>query len=206
MNYVKGQKLPPFPGEGPKPAKGRALTDGQQPGDAALTWYVLRTATRQEVRAEENLIHLGYVVYVPRLKRWARSARAKYVVERPLFDGYMFVGLGPGMSLASLSDIEGVSGVVSFSADRDPRPVSFADIAVVAAEELAGEYDRTGVVEPTLKAGDRVRMTGGKFAGFTGQVVRLEKNARIRLLFELFGRQSPLVEKIANVEPLVEAD
>ena len=35
--------------------------------------------------------------------------------------------------------------------------------------------------------------------GFAAQVVRLEKDKRIRLLFEIFGRASEMTEKLANV-------
>lgn len=200
MNDVNAKYLKAYPGRPTSRAKGHKLTGGVQPGDEALTWYVVRAATRQEDRAEENLIDQGFVVYVPRMTRWVRGGRTKRRVAQSLFGGYMFVGLNDGQTPGDLPDIDGVHAVVRFSTERDPVSVPFRPVSAILGAEMGGLFDRTVVVaRPQPRPGDVVQITGGKFTGFAAQVVRLEKDKRIRLLFEIFGRASEMTEKLANV-------
>ena len=117
-----------------------------------------------------------------------------------LFGGYMFVGLNDGQTPGDLPDIDGVHAVVRFSTERDPVSVPFRPVSAILGAEMGGLFDRTVVVaRPQPRPGDVVQITGGKFTGFAAQVVRLEKDKRIRLLFEIFGRASEMTEKLANV-------
>jgi len=180
-------------------AIGHKLTDGLLTGDHALTWYVLRSATRQEKRAEACLIDAGIAVYVPRLCRWTSGGKDRVKVERPLFDGYLFAGLAPEHTLYGAEEVEGVYGAVRFSREVSPRPVPFGQIHRVLKAELAGEFDKTSKIRKLPQPGERVAIIAGQFQGFPAEFVRLRADERIEILFQMFGRWSPLSLKAAEV-------
>lgn len=181
---------------------GHKLTEGLKDGDRQRSWYLVRSATRQEKRAENGLVEAGMAVYVPRFARWRRHAGRKERVERPLFDGYFFAGLGAGQSLYQLDNIDGVHCVVRFSAVAEPRPLRFAVIDKILSAELAGEFDETGGAVKLPSEGEEVQIVGGQFKGFPARFVRLRSQERVEVLFQLFGRWSPLVLKACEIEQL----
>lgn len=212
-DFTKAADLP-WPGEGPEPS-GHALTrlededdadnprriSGVRRADAGLSWYLLRSATRQERRAEAGLIEAGLAVYVPRLTRWHRIRRDRFRIEQPLFGGYLFVGLGPGQSLYGIEDIDGVHAPVRFARDAAPRALNFAAITGLVDQELTGAFDRTRRDRSKDPApGTAVRLVGGRFRGFDATFVERRDDERIQLMFHLFGRASPLVVDPEDVE------
>ena len=174
-------------------AKGHRLTDGVTYDDPSRDWFVVRAATRQEKRAEGGLVEAGMAVYVPRLTRWRWVQRRRVLVQQSLWDGYLFAGLGSHHVLHDLQRIDGVHGVVRFSADAHPRPIAYSQIALVLRAELAGKFDRTTKVRPLPEPGAPLEIIGGKFQGFTATFVQLRSNERVEMLFHLFGRPSTLV-------------
>lgn len=194
----------PFPGEGPAPS-GHALTtlpddddqegvlrrrlDTIRPEDDRLAWFVARAATRQENRAEKNLIAAGFAVYVPRLTRWRRMSRFRARMEQPLFGGYFFVGIGAGQALGDVVDTDGVHDLVR--CDRVPRQVAFPPIADLVRDELDGEFDRTRRDKrKDPEPGSPVTLTGGMFAGWPARFVERRDDERISLMLTMFGRET----------------
>lgn len=223
-DYVRGKRVSqvivdefsrlaamPFPGEAPAPTgKGHPLTVVERdandstrwrrvsaihPGDERLSWYLVRAATRQENRAEANLIEAhdsagrpsGFAVYVPRLTYWRRIHRIRHRCELSLFGGYIFVGVAPGQALETVVDTEGVHDLVRFAGKA--RPIPFDPIAALVHDEIEGEHDRTRRDKRRdPKPGTPVTITGGMFAGWPARFVERREDERIALLLTMFGR------------------
>lgn len=200
-----------FPGSNPK-CTGYRMLAGVRPGDERLRWYVVRSATRQEKRAEESLMEAGLPVYLPRFTRWRRHAGRKHRVHLPLLPGYLFVGVrneAPGDQAHDLQLIlaaEWVHDLVRFSKDRMPVAAPFKDIRRFLEQEQAGEFDRTGKTREDPAKDDPVQITGGKFQGFPAKFVKRRPNERIELLVQMFGRWSTLTERPENVEGCSDED
>jgi transcription antitermination factor NusG len=172
---------------------GHKLTDGVRAEDLRRDWYVVRAATRQEKRAEAGLVEAGMAVYVPRLARWQGCGKDRVRVERPLFDGYLFAGLGARHGLYDLTRIDAVHGVVRFSAEAHPRPLAYSQVAVILRQEMAGKFDKTLKIRPLPPAGAPVQITGGQFQGFSATFVQMRTDERVEVLFQMFGGKSTLV-------------
>lgn len=164
-----------------------------------MIWYAVRTATRQEKRAEASLKELGFEVYLPRLKRLRRDAYGhKHNIEEALFPGYLFIGLEPPERFHAVLAAEGVHAFVR--TNGRPQPLdSAADVYVIRAQEAAGQYDRTKRLRPDPEVGAVVVITGGQFQGFPAEFVKRRADERIQVLLSLFGKQTPLVLKPKDV-------
>lgn len=183
-------------------ALGHKLTDRIEDGDRGLDWYLLRSATRQEGRAEASLLERGFPVYVPRMTRTEVLGRRRQraIVHRPLFDGHLFSALDGRTQTLKAFNVEGVSGVVRYGLER-VRPVPVHMIEAMVRSEVTGLFDRTqeGQAIP-LEPGEEVRLLEGPFAGFPAWVVKLTKKQRVALLVSIFGRTSSVTVKVDQVE------
>lgn len=152
--------------EAPTPAPDHAATAGTpEPPAAALSWYGLRTLTRAEFAARDELAALGFEVCVPvyRTRTWPRKRRRSVVVERPLCPGYVFCLLPSGR----WREVRSCRHVIGWIADnRGPlrigRPEQLRELNIAA---LAGAYDDLGV-EGRLKPGGELEILFGPFAGW----------------------------------------
>lgn len=176
------------------------LANGVTPEHRASDWFVIRSATRRELHAEENLVEAGFGVYCPRLRTERKARGKREAVERALFEGYLFAALGDGQAMRDLLAVDAVSGLVRLSRDR-ARPVALGDVARVLGWEQAGLFDRTrrGERVALFAAGERVRLAGGAFAGFEAVVVDMSPRQRVRLLVDLFGRSTPVEAEALDV-------
>lgn len=173
-----------------------------------MNWYLIRAATRQELRAESALKELGFEVYYPTYRRFERVGRQKVWEERrrALFPGYLFVLTRDG-EFADVEAADGVSGFVRYTGpagDRCPRDVSFALLVEIQAVVASGEHDEGDPNMPAgMAIGDYVRVTGGPFMSLMGKVSAKRGSDRVRVLLDAVQRGAPVVPielKVADLE------
>lgn len=192
----------PFPGE-VRPTRGHKLAEKVADGDHGRLWYLLRSATRQEFLAEEALIGAGFPVYLPRRTVWKRvgTERKGERIDRPLCPGYLFAGLTEAEDLAVVEALDGVHAAIRFIRGREPVPVPLRAFQPLLKGEIAGEHDET---RPNRRndppEGAEVRLVGGKFMGWPAKFVGRREDDRIKLLFKMLGKWSPLVVGEEEVE------
>src|SRR5215471_12244041 len=92
-------------------------------------WYVVRTKTRKEDYAVQQLEHRGVAVFLPRILEYGRDEIT------PLFPGYLFVHIALLEQYYRVVWTPGVRGFVSFG--PTPTPVQDSVIRFIAAS--AGE-------------------------------------------------------------------
>lgn len=192
----------PFPGE--FAPHGHRLADGLREADPGLDWYLIRSATRRELTAEEGLVEAGFAVYLPVMTVKRRLGRRKVRINRALFPGYMFVGLGDGQGLYGVEAVEAVHAVVRFSRERDPQRLRFPLIQTILAQQLEGAFDRTRKDRrKDPERGEPIDIIAGQFKGFPAEFVLRRPDDRIELLLTMFGRKTKLVldpEKVAGLD------
>ncbi len=171
-----------------------------------MTWYILRTATRREKRAEAALKEIGVRAYCPKIIRWERIGRRAYrdIREHPLFPGYMFAVIPDG-AFAAVEATDGVSGVLramGASGEYAPHPISDKAVSALQQAEMAGDFDRTRDVEDdgNPKPGDVLRVKSGGWWGHSATVVRMVGAHRVKVLLMLFGKQNEVELDVAKLE------
>jgi transcriptional antiterminator RfaH len=146
-------------------------------------WFVVRTKTRKEDFAVQQLERRGVSVFLPRVVEYGRDQIA------PLFPGYLFVRIELFRQYHRVVWTPGVRGFVAFGAA--PTPVQDSVIYLIALS--AGEG---GIIRPlaSFKAGDRVQIKSGPLAGLVAVIQQpCSQRGRVKILLD-FLRQGASVE------------
>lgn len=147
-------------------------------------WCVIRSAPREEERAETNLLRQGYNVFLPRIRRQVRHARKIQWRLVPLFPGYLFVSLDPAVTAwTPILSTWGVVGLVRFG----DRPAWLPPGLVERMRAMSGP-DGLLAGTPDLRPGDQVRISGGAFDDWIGQVIALPDQEKVSLLLKAAHR------------------
>lgn len=147
-------------------------------------WHLLQFKSNSHRLAERNLKRQGFETFLP-LQEITRLNASRFTLDlRPLFPGYMFVGveLDPAPWRAINSTI-GVSRLVSFADNYKPLPQSLISSLMLRCDE-------EGKILPpkTLNAGDSVEVLNGPFANFVATVEKIDAQQRVWVLMEFMGR------------------
>lgn len=177
--------------------------------EAKDQWYVLHVLSNKERRAVENLKRLfkedeevGALLQseplVPTEKVEEVRNGKKYVQERKLYPGYVYLNIGLRRADGSLNNdawykIQAVDSVISFACGRnkEPLPMSKADVRELMAEiERRNEGPRQKIV---FNVGEEVVVLEGAFQGERGIVEEVDADrGRVRVGVTMFGRSNPL--------------
>ena len=147
-------------------------------------WYLAQCKPNSGKIAERNLKRQGIRTFLP-LSQQTRRCGARFVSDlRPLFPGYVFVGVHLGSQhWRAINSTYGVSRLVAFS--NRPARVPSGFVA-----DLMRRCDAEGrLLPPThLAPGDKVRVTCGSFANLVAEVETIAPDQRIWVLLDLLGR------------------
>ena len=165
-----------------------------------MHWYLVHTKPRQEKSALTNLENQGYDCYLPLLvaEKLRRGSLAH--VEEALFPRYLFIRLGQEDSSKSWSPIRstrGVSRLVGFG--NDPARVDDELVEHLKLRERVANQS----IEPLFKAGERVTVTTGPFAGIEGVFQMLDGDQRAMVLIELLSKRTPLRASPAHLRKVL---
>ena len=155
------------------------------------SWYCIRSKPNKEEFLCNQLVASEIETFYPRLKVKPVNPRSRQI--RPYFPGYLFVNVDlDEIGTNALQWMPGALGLVFYGSE--PVPVSediinairnrVTEVNAVADARLAG-----------LKAGDRVRIEDGPFAGYEAIFdVHLPGNERVRVFLALLQRQGMKLE------------
>jgi transcription antitermination factor NusG len=155
-------------------------------------WYVVRTKTRKEDFAVQQLAGRGIHVFLPRVLEYGQSEVA------PLFAGYLFVRIALVDHYYRVAWTPGVRGFIAFGAT--PTPISDAVIRLIASTA-----DEAGIIrqEPRLRAGDRVQITGGPLAGLMAVIEQpCSQRGRVKIFLDFLRRGATVELPIGLVDPI----
>lgn len=148
-----------------------------------MSWVVATTHPHSEAIAVENLQRQGFVTYCPQIRKRRSHARRIEMVLRPLFPGYVFVGIDARMRWRSILSTMGVRTLVRFG--DDPATIADAFIEGLRAREVDG-----AVVRPAspYQVGQTVQIAGGPFDGVVTKILELDERDRIVVLLDVMNR------------------
>ena len=164
-----------------KPAAPSPVTPSASP--ATLSWYVVHTKIRQEALAMTNLNRQGFECYMPMLKMEKMRRHKATLVEEPMFPRYLFIRLdtsGSGQSWSPIRSTLGVSQLVRFGGQ--PAVVDSKLIELLRTREQVGQPERL------FKAGEKVVVADGPFAGVEAIFKTADAESRSMILLEMLSK------------------
>lgn len=160
------------------------------PDIGSAKWIVAMTEPRSEVRATVGLVEAGYVVFSPVVTEWRRHGWKQYKRTRPLFPGYLFVGMVPGPKFG-VKRCDSVASVISD--ESGPIPVRASTVMALSDAMMAGRFDQT--IEPvrhSFAVGESVTISEGAFSGFVASIADLGDSDRVAVLISILGAERPV--------------
>lgn len=152
-----------------------------------LPWYVVYSKPSQEFRAEVELTHQGFSVYLPKISE-SKRLRGEWMQQiRPMFPRYLFVQPEhPEQSIASVKSTRGVSHLVRQGAALAACPDTLINSIRRAEVLLTGEGASAFVA-----IGETVEIVEGPFQGLISRVVAATED-RVSILLEVLGQLQSL--------------
>ena len=147
-------------------------------------WHLVQFKPNSHRLAARNLQRQGFETFLPLQKVTRRKASRLTVDLRPLFPGYMFVGVELDVApWRTINSTIGVSRLVSFADNYKPLPLNLIS-------SLMLRCDKEGKLLPpkTLNAGDSVEVLAGPFTNFVASVEKIDAQQRVWVLMESMGR------------------
>ena len=144
-------------------------------------WYLIKTKSRQEKIAKQNLKNQGYEAFCPIAK-----INNKLAV---LFPGYLFVQLNKKtQNWSPINSTKGVSHFVKFGLNFAKVPTNVIEFIKtnqhITAEKLQNLYK--------FKPGDNVQIIDGVFENYMAIFKCYKPDDRVILLLNLLGREQTL--------------
>lgn len=172
-------------------------------------WYVIHTYSGYENKVKANLerkIHsMGmedtvFDIVVPMDTENEERDGKQIVIQHKTFPGYVLVRMiVDERSWYAVRNTPGVTGFVGSDATR-PLPLSEAEVnKILKKEEPVAEKKARPVI--TVEIGDAVSINNGAFENIPGTVVSIdEERGKIKVLVEMFGKETPLEVDCDQVE------
>lgn len=172
-------------------------------------WYVIHTysgyenkvaQTIEKVVENRKLQELIPEVRVPTETALEKKDNKTKEVERKVFPGYVLVKMV--LTDDSWYVVRNVRGVTGFVGPAS-KPIFLTDEEV---EKLARLESKTPTLEVGFRVGDTVEVSGGKMAGMTGKVQRIDvEKQEVDVLLLFFGRETLATLDLLNVTPVERA-
>lgn len=136
-------------------------------------WFAVTTAPRHEKRVAQRFSESDLDVFLA-VKKVCRqwNKRPEIEVDLPLFPGYVFVRIGPGMRSRVLS----TPGVHSIVGNRT-QSLWIPDFEIEALRK--GLHLHNPEPHPMIEVGERVLITGGALSGLEGILIRHKNSSRV---------------------------
>jgi transcription antitermination factor NusG len=165
----------------------------------AIRWYAVRTRSRHEKIASEQLDKRGIETFLPLVNQLRQWSDRKKEVDVPLFSGYCFVRLNYEVGEQRLTVLQ-THGVVSFVGVQHtgvPIPDSqIDDLRTVLSQKIPVKE------HSFLRIGQRVRVRGGALNGVEGILASQSKERSLVISIESIERSLSIRVEGYDVEPV----
>jgi transcription antitermination factor NusG len=164
-----------------------------------LRWYAVRTRSRHEKIASQQLQTRGIETFLPVITQTHKWSDRKKQVEVPLFSGYTFVRVAYTSNEQRIQVLQthGVAGFVGTQRSGDPIPDSqIEDIRTLLSNKVALQ------THSYLKIGQRVRVRGGALDGVEGILVAHSGDRSLVISLDSIQRSLSIRVEGYDVEPV----
>ncbi|HEY3281548.1 MAG TPA: transcription termination/antitermination protein NusG [Armatimonadota bacterium] len=171
-------------------------------------WYAVHTYSGHENKVKTNIerraLSLGLSdkisrILIPTEEELRVRAGKRTSIRRKVFPGYVLIEME--LDENTYYVVKNTTGVTGFvTSGNKPVPLQAIEVANLLRSVEEGISQKPKV---RWAKGDSVRVISGPFAEFTGTIdeVNLDKE-KLRVMIELFGRDTPVELEITQVEKL----
>jgi transcription antitermination factor NusG len=179
--------------------EGNGAVTGRLTSPDEIHWYAVRTRSRHEKIATQQLDSRGIETFLPLMNQVRQWSDRKKEVEVPLFSGYSFVRLNYSISEQRLSVLR-THGVVSFVGVQHtgvPIPdAQIEDLRTLLANKIPVKEHKF------LRIGQRVRVRGGALNGVEGILASQSGERSLVISIESIERSLSIRVEGYDVEPV----
>ncbi|MCO5259119.1 MAG: UpxY family transcription antiterminator [Crocinitomicaceae bacterium] len=145
----------------------------------SMNWFVVRTKPRHEKKVAEQLVNLGYTVYLPLLTSIRMWSDRKKKIQTPLIPSVLFVE-NPAANKEKMYSIPGFSSILKLNGKiACVKPYEIEQLKIVVGEEMTLE----SVDVQKFVPGDEIEIVSGPLRGFFGKAI--EDLTSYRVLIEI---------------------
>ena len=149
----------------------------------ARQWYIWYTKPRAEKKVKERLENGGFQVFLPVYKELRQWSDRKKWIEKPLFNGYIFVNVDM-TGFDRISHTEGILNYVRFNGrPAFLRPEEVEEIKLLLVDPLGLEVD-----DLLFEPGERIEIMAGPLVGMQGEIVNHRGNKKLAVRLEALGK------------------
>ncbi|MDP1564204.1 MAG: transcription termination/antitermination protein NusG [Pirellulaceae bacterium] len=177
------------------------------PGALEKRWYILKAQVNRETSVCDTLRRRvqrfglsGYfgemLVPTEDVREFTKAGKSR-IVKRKLYPGYIMVNMA--LTEESWWLVRDTAGIGDFtSMGGKPTPLGQAEIEKILKASRPLEPEEGGKKDDIKtsikqKVGDKVRVKDGNFENFEGDVSAIdERNGRVTVLINIFGRLNPV--------------
>jgi len=160
-------------------------------------WYLVYTKPRMEQVAQENLQRQGYTTYLPMLRQTRRRNGRYYDSIEACFPRYLFIHLDTHSdNWAPIRSTMGVAKMVEFGG----LPARVPDDLVVTLQHNEDPQGLQQLQRPELKAGDKVTILEGPFAGYQGIYQQRQSRERVAILMDIVGKNTLMTISVHELQ------
>jgi transcription antitermination factor NusG len=157
-------------------------------------WFLVRTQSRRERWAAENVARAGATYYLPEVMETVRivkrGVRSREFRTRPLFPCYLFVQT-PNQQWHFLLRTFGVIAMV-LGSNGGPGWIYDSELMALRAREENGVV-KLPPASSKFSVKQPVRVMQGAYAGFVGLVQGNSATERVQILLDYMGRKVPFL-------------
>ncbi len=170
-----------------------------------MKWYIVHTYSQHEKRVksvlEEMIIknkmeeYFGDIL-IPIEKVIGAGKDPKKISERKFYPGYVLIQMVLNERTWGL--VKSVPKVTYFVGTKNkPQAVSEEEVELIMKQQQEGATRAKS--KASLSIGDKVKVTNGPFVNFPGVIDDI-KNGKLRVLINIFGRETPVELEPSDVE------
>lgn len=149
-----------------------------------MEWYCVHTRPKKEGQVVEYCRSiLGIETYYPRLREQRIIRRVRRIVVSPLFPRYIFCRLDPA---AMYRAVRFAPEVIDIVHSGGYRPTVVAPALIAELKAWAGEAVDVVSLQPMLRPGEEVEITGGPLRGIRAVILRsTDDQHRVSILLSI---------------------
>ena len=154
-------------------------------------WYLIKTKSRQEKIAKQNLENQGYGAFCP-----IADINNQLIV---LFPGYIFVQINEKtQNWSPINSTKGVSHFIKFGLNFAKVPTSVIEFIKTNQHITTEKFKNLNKFKP----GDKIQISDGAFKNYIAIFKCYKSDERVILLMNLLGREQSLNIKEESVTAL----
>jgi transcription antitermination factor NusG len=151
-------------------------------------WYILRLHPNYDLKAERQLSANGVSVYLPKEVRKVKTTWNRIIPKaKPIFPGTIFV---PDFE-ADIARLKCMANGIGGFIKREGQALQISLMWMEKIRRFEAKMQSLSG-KRKYKVGDTVRITAGPFNLWEGKIERLDPNARISVLLDMFQREVPV--------------